>query len=508
MPLTPNVEMSKFGNLAMVLRYRAKTHAEQLAYWVLDQKGKELMSITWGKLARRTEKVAQVIRDKSNLYKGDRAALVYTETEIIEFAVALMGCFIAGVVAVPIKDLKDYSRLKILLTSTQTYIVLTTEANLKNFQRDITVAKQNWPRGIEWLKTDEFGDYKPKGEEPPLADADLAYIEFSATPTGGLRGVVMSHRTIMHQMATLSAVVYSATSDTFNPTLSDKRGRLRAVNHHEEIILSYLDPRRSIGMILGVLLDVYGGHSTVWVENRALTTPGLYVNLITKYKATLVVADYPGLKVATYDYLADPMATVNFKKNFEPNFAGVKLCLIDTLTVDPEFNELLAHQWFRPLRNPRAREVVAPMLCLPEHGGMVSSVRDWLGGEERMGCPLSHEMDHDESEAKEENESARPQAVYGSSFVREGTTSRSELGEVLLDKNALQKNNVVVLAMGSKAVAAAAAGKIPDAVRCVAFGYPVADTILAVVDPETCVLCGPSTLGEIWVDSPSLSGGF
>jgi len=76
------------------------------AYWVLDQKGKEVVSITWEKLASRAEKVGQVIRDKSSLYRGDRVALIYTENEIIEFAVALMGCFLAGVVAVPINDLR------------------------------------------------------------------------------------------------------------------------------------------------------------------------------------------------------------------------------------------------------------------------------------------------------------------------------------------------------------------------------------------------------------------
>jgi acyl-CoA synthetase (AMP-forming)/AMP-acid ligase II len=31
---------------------------------------------------------------------------------------------------------------------------------------------------------------------------------------------------------------------------------------------------------------------------------------------------------------------------------------------------------------------------------------------------------------------------------------------------------------------------------------------IAVVDPETTALCAPETIGEIWVDSPSLSGGF
>ncbi|KAI9881011.1 MAG: hypothetical protein M1823_006689, partial [Watsoniomyces obsoletus] len=207
------------------------------------------------------------------------------------------------------------------------------------------------------------------------------------------------------------------------------------------------------------------------------------------------------------------MTTRNYKKNFEPNFASVKLCMIDTLTVDPEFHELLADRWLKPLRNARAREIVAPMLCLPEHGGMVVSMRDWLGGEERMGCSLTHEMDHDKDGAdKKDTEFAASKAGFGSSLIGGGAIHRSkerstdELGEVLLDKEALKTNDIHVLAMGSEA--REKASSFPNAVRCGAFGYPIPDATLAVVDPESGLLCSQNSVGEIWVDSPSLSGGF
>ncbi|CAF9925632.1 MAG: hypothetical protein HETSPECPRED_005878 [Heterodermia speciosa] len=527
-PHNGNIPMSKFDNIASVLRHRASTNPKQPAYWILDQKGKETASITWEKLASRAEKVAQVVRDKSNLYRGDRVALIYRDTEVIDFAVALMGCFIAGVVAVPINNiagfvagpnnnLDDYKRLNLVLTTTQAHLALTTDGNLKNFQRDITANKLNWPRGVEWWKTNEFGSYHPKkkDEVPPLVVPDLAYIEFSRAPTGDLRGVVMSHRTIMHQMACLSAVIATVpgnSNDTFSTGLRDKQGRLVAGGGAGEILLSYLDPRLGIGMILGMLLTVYGGHTTVWMEARAIDTPGLYANLITKYKATLMAADYPGLKRAAYNYQADPMTTRNFKKNFEPNFSSVKLCLIDTLTVDSEFHEILADRWLRPLRNTRARELVAPMLCLPEHGGMVISMRDWLGGEERMGCPLktdSSGVDGDQ-EAKKDEKPVLPQNGYGS-LIGGGAAQpndqqgRTELSEVLLDKESLKTNEVSVIAKGDEARKRA---NEPGMVRVGAFGYPIPDATLAVVDPETSLLCTPFVIGEIWVDSPSLSGGF
>ncbi|KAH0368431.1 AMP-binding protein, partial [Aureobasidium melanogenum] len=506
-PHNKSVPMSNFDNIGAVLRHRARSNGRQPAYWVLDSKGKETASITWEKLASRAEKVAQVIRDKSNLYRGDRVALVYRDTEVIDFAVALMGCFIAGVVAVPINNVDDYQKLGLLLTTTQAHLALTTDNNLKAFHRDISQQRLKWPSGVEWWKTNEFGSYHPKKKDdtPPLQVPDLAYIEFSRAPTGDLRGVVLSHRTIMHQMACVSAIVSTI------PTSDPDSGFRAPPGAKAETILSYLDPREGVGLILGVLFGVYGGHTTVWLEAKTVDTPGMYAHLITKYRTTIMVADYPGLKRTAYNYQQDPMATRNFKKNAEPNFSTVKICLIDTITVDSEFHEILADRWFRPMRNPRARELVAPMLCLPEHGGMIVSVRDWLGGEERMGCPLSiddTEHDKDEGSANQGNSnnySSLLGSVGGTTAKKGQKNSRNELSEVLLDKEALKTNEIVVLAMGEDARKRA---NEPGTVRAGAFGYPIPDATLALVDPETGLLCSPFTIGEIWVDSPSLSGGF
>ncbi|KAH6636052.1 hypothetical protein F5144DRAFT_566142 [Chaetomium tenue] len=519
-PHDETIPMSNFDNIAAVLRHRGRTSAKLPAYWVLDSKGKEIASITWDKLAMRAEKVAQVIRDKSSLYRGDRVALIYRDAEIIDFAIALLGCFIAGVVAVPINELQDYQKLNLILTSTQAHLALTTDNNLKAFQRDITAQKLNWPKGVEWWKTNEFGSYHPKRKDdvPPLSVPDLAYIEFSRAPTGDLRGVVLSHRTIMHQMACLSAIISTAPgngpADTFNRNLRDKNGRLIGGGASSEILLSYLDARQGIGMILGVLLTVYGGHTTVWLESKAVDVPGLYAHLITKYKPTVMVADYPGLRRAAYNYQADPMATRNFKKGMDPNFQTVKLCLVDTLTVDSEFNELLTDRWFRPLRNTRSKEIVAPMLCLPEHGGMLIGVRDWLGGEERMGCPLKLDLGSEgtpEDEKEKEEEKPTPSNGFSTLLGQSTTTAKEErakmeLSEVLLDREALKTNEVLVVAIGDEVGKRALTE--PGTIRIGAFGYPIPDATLAIVDPENGLLASPNTVGEIWVDSPSLSGGF
>lgn len=470
-----NVGMSKFDNIAAVLRHRGRSNPKKAAFIVLDVKGKELVTITWDKLASRAEKVAQVIRDKSGLYRGDRVALVYRDCEVVDFAIALYGCFIAGVVAVPINKQEDFQELTSILAATQSHLALTTDTNLKAFHRELSLQKLPWPRGVEWWKTNEFGSFHPKKKDdaPPLQAPDLAYVEYSRSPTGELRGVVISHRTIMHQMACLSAVVSTAPEDDQdiyvpNRDLSGKPIRSRS---NGEVLVTYLDPRQAIGMILGVLTAVYHGNTTVWCSHVAVGTPGLFAHIITRYKATILLADYPGLKLVAYNYQNDPMSTRGKKHSVD--FSSIKLCLVDCLTVDTEFHEIVADRWLRPLGNNRARQVLTPMLCLPEHGGMVISMKDWLAGQERI---IASGVQLDDEER--------------------------DITEVLLDQEALKSNDVVIVATGEDV---SRRSGDPNTVRVGSFWYPIADATLAVVDPETSSLCSSSTVGEIWIDSPSMS---
>ncbi|KAK9451733.1 uncharacterized protein V1518DRAFT_443977 [Limtongia smithiae] len=490
-PHNGNIPMAKFDNLAAILRHRGRSIGKLTAIYTLDNKGKEVSAITWEKLASRAEKVAQVIRDKSGLYRGDRVTLLYREHEVIDFVVALLGCFLAGVVAVPINTVSKFKDINYILNYTQSHLALTTDTNLKTFHRDFSAQGETWPRGVEWWKTNEFGSYHPpskKSEPPALQVPDLAYIEYSRAPTGEFRGVVMSHKTVMHQMSCVSAILSSKSKQrrrtSMGGTLTRDGGRI--IDHigtSHQTVISYLDPRQSIGMIIGVLMTVYAGNSLVWVPQSALSTAGLYAHIISRHKPSIVLADYPGLKQVAYNYQRFPLATRNFSRKYAVDFSSIKWCLIDCLTVDPDFHEILVDRWLRPLGNKSAQDVVAPMLTLSEHGGMVIAMRDWLGGQESLGCHMP--------EVSADEELSGP----------------SDLSELLLDKKALSTNNVRILST-TPPRGGFLDDKRADTVRVGAFGYPLPDATLAIVDPETCTLVHDLVVGEIWVDSPCLSGGF
>lgn len=442
-PLNKNVRLTKFDNLPSILRHRAKTNVEITAFTVFGEKGKELQSITWGRLLSRSERVAQELREKSGLFRGDRVTLVYYENEHIEFIVALMGCFLAGLVAVPFGP-EYLAALPKVLQSTQCHLLLTSESTWKHIKAKSSVVSLT---NVTWWRTSDWDRYK-RGELPALQVPDLAYIDYSVSPLGEFRGVVLSHRTILHQMTCITAMSQSA-------------GVLKGQTQlRPDKVLCSLDCRRSTGLIFAVLHSIYAGNSTYFISSRTMRIPGLYAYIISKYRMTVLLSDSSSLKSICYNYQDAPDSTRNYKKHFTIDLSSVRSCMIVANQVDAEFLMAFTDRWLTPLGNRRAREIVTPMLTLTEHGGMVIAMRDWLN--------LENDKD---------------QGLLTRYFIDREALKQNRI--VLMNTN----NNIETLSIGP-------------------FGYPLPDSTLAIVDPETKILCQENEVGEIWIDSPSISGGF
>ncbi|KAG7666394.1 uncharacterized protein J8A68_000068 [[Candida] subhashii] len=496
MPLNPrrsadlmNSNRSKEDDddLVDILAKRANIYKAEQAFIVLDSRGKEVNSITWEKLYLKSMKVAYEIQHKLTLKNSDTVVLLYKEGEVAEFVVALFGCFMAGVTAIPIhQDISLHEVLEIIgLTGTK--LLLYSETVAKELDRlNAQNSRINWPSKLTKWRTTEFGsakkseivhwDMRQKSRQKAKNNdngTNLAYVEFSRSPLGELRGIALSHRTIQHQMHCLNVSLSS---------LPNAGGALqrsyRDLKRDAKVVLATLDIRFSIGMILGVLFNIYSGNITIWAHQRVMEVQGLYANIITKCRASLLLADYIGLKRVTYDYQSSPNATRYFSKTQRVDFSSVKWVLVNALTIDGEFVEILSQRYLRPLGCQHPENAIIPMLTLSDYGGMVISLRDWIGGKDKLGITLS----------KEDSESS----------------SGGDLSSVLIDKEALSRNVVQIVETNPSTSDDVSNGLL----RVDAFGYPLADATLAVVNPESSILVSKGELGEVWIDSPCLPGGF
>ncbi|WPK26766.1 hypothetical protein PUMCH_004127 [Australozyma saopauloensis] len=465
-------------SLVSIMRERAEMNGPEPIFTVLDAKGKVIQSLLWEKLFLKAVKVAHELKHRVHFKTSDIVVLLYKEHEVCDFAVALFACYIANVTAIPVHN--DISLIEMfdILQLTNSLLVLLSESVSRELEKLSTASLTvQWPSKVTKLRTSDLGSarnseidnlFGKNKKKTPESKNDLAYIEFSRSPVGELRGIPLSHRTILHQMNSLDISLLS--SPESGGSIKDFGTSIRKA---KRVFLSTMDIRTSIGLIMGIMFTIYSGNMLVWAPPKVMEVQGLYANIVTKCRANLLLADFIGLKRVTYDYQQSPNATRYFSKAQRVDFSTIKWVLINALTVDGDFIEVLTERFLKPLGCQQARNVIVPLLTLSDYGGMVISMRDWIGKAENMGIEL------------------------------EGKPT-DDISSVMIDKEALTQNLVRVIDSNPFE---------PDehdqeALRVDAFGYPLPDAALAVVNPELSTVARKGELGEIWVDSPCLSGGF
>jgi acyl-CoA synthetase (AMP-forming)/AMP-acid ligase II len=215
----------------------------------------------------------------------------------------------------------------------------------------------------------------------------------------------------------------------------------------------------------------------------------------------MALAEYAALQSITKYYQNNTKQVESHSKKVTPDLSSLRYLIIDTNIVRPELNQYIADKLLRPLGNTyNPLEVVCPVLSLPEHGGKILSMRDNLG-------PASTEevIERDQVVISDDGQQIT-RSIKTTHSVLAPSGSR-EIFTCLFDAQALKDNKVLVLAAGAEASKAENISE-PGRVCVEAFGFCMPKAKLAIVDPETATLCPPDTLGEIWIDSPSITGGF
>ena len=94
---------------AAIQRYGSATYKAPAAT-VLDPNGKMSITLTYGKLLSRSQKITYALLNRvgfknteANVKPGDRVALVYPNNDPLGYMCAFYGCIMAGVVPVPVE---------------------------------------------------------------------------------------------------------------------------------------------------------------------------------------------------------------------------------------------------------------------------------------------------------------------------------------------------------------------------------------------------------------------
>lgn len=297
--------LTDFGNLAELLRFRSTKHDNRFkdAFVLVDARGKEPDGLNWDKLNARAEKIANTIRQKGKVKSGDRVALIYRRSEVLEFIPALFGCFLAGVTAVPINAAEDLAELSFILTITNISLILTTDYNQRMSIKNLQAKQIEFPSSITWWNTNTMGTWYPSkkaAEYPMIKVPEVAYIEYAKASNGELKGVTVTHASIMEQCAAFQ----SATTETNVTTTGDGGVEVQPKQNGRspDTVVSYYEPRQQIGLVLSILNSIYAGNSMIFTSGSIVDTPAVWIYVLSKYKGNCFFIEKKSMILIINDY--------------------------------------------------------------------------------------------------------------------------------------------------------------------------------------------------------------
>ena len=185
------------GTLVDLLRLRAKLGGGARVYSFLHDDGHR-ESLTFGELDRRACAVAQGLSAHGS--PGDRVLLLLPSG--LDYAVAFYGCLYAGCVAVPAfppddgRARRGEERLSVIVADAGARLALSTRAVL-----DSGTTARALP-GLPVLASDELARTDPTAwQEPATGAGDLALLQYTSGSTSDPRGVMLTHRNMIHNAA-------------------------------------------------------------------------------------------------------------------------------------------------------------------------------------------------------------------------------------------------------------------------------------------------------------------
>lgn len=185
------------NNLLRLLRSRAEVGDEHGYAFLTDSRG-PAARLTFAQLDRQARTVAREFQRRGLV--GQRVLLCYPPG--LDFLVGFFGCVYAGAIAVPLyppKANRADVRLESVAENSGAVLALT---NAKTHQ-DLARLTSKMPRlrALHWLATNEIADGSAEQwSEPRIDPDDVTVLQYTSGSTGLPKGVMLSHRTLLHNL--------------------------------------------------------------------------------------------------------------------------------------------------------------------------------------------------------------------------------------------------------------------------------------------------------------------
>ncbi|BAB74377.1 AMP-binding protein [Anabaena sp. FACHB-709] len=236
-----------------------KGDAVGFAFWQDDKQ----VHLTYTELDHKARAIA--VHLQAMRWQGERVLLMYPPG--LELIAALMGCFYAGLVAVPVYPPRPNNNITRLLSigeDAQAKGILT-KVSLENSLKQ--VSKNTAFEALPKVATDSIILSVGEAWQNPQLTADsLALLQYTSGSTGTPKGVMLSHGNLLHNLG----------------QIYQRFGH--SANTH---VVSWLPPYHDMGLIGGILQPLYGGFPVTLMSPVAfLQKPLRWLQAISQTQAT------------------------------------------------------------------------------------------------------------------------------------------------------------------------------------------------------------------------------
>lgn len=250
-----------------LLRRRAWDFGDLQAFRFLGPDGMQA-ALSFLELDRGARALAQELRRR--VEPGQRVLLMFSPG--LEFIEAFFGCLYAGVLAVPMSPPKrrDVSaRLSTILGDCEAALGLTDSWGMDLLLRG---GSRGGLDRLQWIPLDAVDVADADEWEPPeVASDDCAFIQYTSGSTDRPRGVMVSHRNLVHNL------------ELIHSGFGLKRGTPESP---AGLGVSWLPTYHDMGLIGGVLESLWaGGMSVLMAPSMFLQRPERWLRAISDYGA-------------------------------------------------------------------------------------------------------------------------------------------------------------------------------------------------------------------------------
>jgi len=243
-PAAPAGRMAAGGTLVDLCRARAAAEGDRRSFVFMADGVEDSDSLSPAELDRRARAVAVMLRDLAPA--GTRALLAYQPG--LDFHAAFYGCLYAGVVPVPVAPLDGtrgnvrWTRVESIAASSRSRLFLSTRDGLTRLAS--VLAQSEVLAGLLAVATDEAdGAAAERWTPPEVTEHSVAYLQYSSGSTGAPKGVALTHRNVLHNLALIH-------DNLRRP--ADEQGLPRPT------AVSWLPLHYNLGLVSGVLNPLFG----------------------------------------------------------------------------------------------------------------------------------------------------------------------------------------------------------------------------------------------------------